>query len=151
MEVKSFAPYLPIFAAIGWGAFYAINARNYDVITVPTGLMAQGLSLLGAALFTALVMKSPVDITPFFDHPDKAWLWSVVGIGIFASSALHLSLKYNSATYTGLVEILYVILIPFFAYLFFGQKQLNPSMMIGGALMLVGAVVVMIGRLQPVP
>lgn len=148
MEMKSFAVYLPFFAAIGWGAFYAINARNYEVLSVPTGLVMQALSLICSALIISMVLKTPIDFSPFVTHPQKMWFIIVIGVGILASASLHLSLKFNTATYTGLVEILYVILIPLFAYLFFGQKQLNLSMMIGGALMLSGAAVIIIGQLQ---
>ncbi|MDX1921959.1 MAG: hypothetical protein SFW65_02375 [Alphaproteobacteria bacterium] len=148
MELKNIAIYLPIFAALGWAFVYTVNARNYDVISVPTGLAGHGIGMLGAAVLVSLLLKSPIDFTPFFTHEHKPWLWSVPLAVIVASSFLHLSLKLNSATYTGLVEILYVILIPLFAYLLFGQKQLNTSMVIGGLLMLSGIGFVVYGQLQ---
>jgi malonyl CoA-acyl carrier protein transacylase len=46
MELKSFAIYLPLIAAIGWAIVYSVNARNYEVITVPTGLMGHGLGIV---------------------------------------------------------------------------------------------------------
>ena len=148
MDLKSIALYLPLLAAIGWAVVYTVNARNYDVITVPTGLMAQALGMVGASLISCWFLKSPIDFAPFFEHPQRVWFWVVPITVIFASCFLHMSLKLNSATYTGLVEIIYVILIPIFAYLLFGQKQLNTSMLIGGALMLVGIGFVFHGQLQ---
>ncbi len=148
MELKSIAIYLPICAALCWAFIYTVNARNYEIITVPTGLAAQGIGMLGAAWLANVLLKSPLDFAPFFSHAQKWWFWSVPVAVVFASCFLHLSLKLNSATYTGLVEILYVILIPLFAYLFFGQKQLNLSMIIGGLLMLSGIGFVVYGQLQ---
>jgi drug/metabolite transporter (DMT)-like permease len=148
MDLKSIAIYLPIMAAFCWAVVYTVNARNYEVISVPTGLMAQGLGMLGASFLASFLLKTPIDFTPFFNHPQKIWFWVVPVTVIFASCFLHLSLKYNSATYTGLVEILYVILIPMFAYLLFGQKQVNLSMLIGGALMLSGIGFVVYGQMQ---
>jgi drug/metabolite transporter (DMT)-like permease len=148
MDLKSFALYLPVLAAIGWAVVYTVNARNYEVITVPTGLLAQAIGMVGASLVAAYLLKSPIDFAPFFDHPQRFWFWLVPIAVIFASCFLHMSLKLNSATYTGLVEILYVILIPIFAYVLFGQRQLNTSMIIGGALMLVGIGFVFYGQLQ---
>lgn len=151
IDVKTIAIYLPILAAICWAFIYTVNARNYEIITVPTGLAAQGIGMLGAAALAGAMLKSPIDFTPFFSHPEKLWFWSVPVAVIFASCFLHMSLKLNSATYTGLVEILYVILIPLFAYLFFGQKQLNLPMIIGGMLMLSGIGFVVYGQLQKSP
>ena len=148
MELKSFAIYLPVIAAIGWAVVYAVNARNYEFISVPTGLITHGLGIVAAGFFTSWVMSMPIDFTPFFTHPEKFWFWVVPVAVLIASVALHLSLKMNSATYTGLVEILYVILIPLLTYLFFGQNQINTPMLIGGALMLAGVGFVFYGQLQ---
>lgn len=151
MDLKPIALYLPIFAAFCWAVVYTVNARNYDTITVPTGLLAQAFGMMGAAVLCSVILKAPIDFTPFFEHPQKIWFWVVPCAVIFASSFLHLSLRYNSATYTGLVEILYVILIPLAAYVLFGQKQLNASMMMGGALMLSGIGFVVYGQMQKNP
>jgi drug/metabolite transporter (DMT)-like permease len=148
MDLKSIAIYLPIMAAFCWAVVYTVNARNYDVISVPTGLLAQAIGMIGASLLASFLLKTPIDFAPFFEHPQRIWFWVVPVTVIFASCFLHLSLKYNSATYTGLVEILYVLLIPIFAYLLFGQKQLNTSMIIGGALMLSGIGFVVYGQIQ---
>ncbi len=148
IDVKTIAIYLPIIAAFCWAFVYTVNARNYDVITVPTGIAGHGIGMLGAAWLASLILKTPIDFMPFFTHPEKLWLWSVPLVVVVASFFLHLSLKLNSATYTGLVEILYVILIPLFAYLLFGQKQLNVPMIIGGMLMLSGIGFVVYGQLQ---
>ena len=148
MELKNFALYLPLVAAIGWAVVYAVSSRNYEQITVPTGLITNGLGVVAAGFLTAWVMKTPIDFSPFLSHPQKFWFWVVPVAVLVASVALHLSLKMNSATYTGLIEILYVVLIPLLTYLFFGQNQINTPVLIGGALMLVGVGFVFYGQLQ---
>ncbi len=148
MELKSFTLYLPVIAALGWAVVYAVSARNYETLTVPTGLMLHGFGIVAAGLLLSAALKLPIDFSPLLSHPQKFWFWLVPVTVLIASLALHLSLKLNSATYTGLVEILYVILIPLFAYMFFGQNQLNTPILIGGALMLVGVGFVFYGQLQ---
>jgi drug/metabolite transporter (DMT)-like permease len=148
MELKSIALYLPVMGAVLWAIAYAVNARNYEEITVPTGLIAHGLAIVTAGFLTHWILKTPIDFTPFFAHPEKFWFWLAPAAVVFASMFLHLSLKMNSASYTGLAEMLYVIFIPIFAYLFFGHKELNLSMLIGGALMLVGVGFVFYGQWQ---
>jgi drug/metabolite transporter (DMT)-like permease len=148
MELKSIAIYLPVLASLGWAFVYTVNARNYEVITVPTGLMAQAFGMIGASFLASFLLKAPIDFAPFVTHEHKVWFWAVPLVVILASCFLHLSLQMNSATYTGLVEILYVVLIPIFAYVLFGQKQLNMPMLIGGALMLSGIGFVIYGQLQ---
>ena len=148
MELKNIALYLPIVAALGWAVVYTVNAHNYQFITVPTGIMVHALGMMVAAFVTSFVLNTPIDFSPYVASSGKFLLWVVPVAVMFASALLHLSLKYNSATYTGLVEILYVILIPVLAYLFFGQKQLNLPMLIGGALMLSGIGFVVYGQLQ---
>ena len=148
MELKSFAIYLPVIAALGWAVAYAVNARNYEVISVPTGLIAHGAAIVVAGLLVSAAMGMQIDFTPFITHSEKFWFWLAPVAVVVASTFLHLSLKMNSATYTGLIEMLYVVLIPIFTYLFFGQKQFNTPMLIGGVLMLVGVGFVFYGQLQ---
>jgi len=101
------------------------------------GVMAGVLSVL---------LKMPIDIRPYFYHPEKGWLWLAFFIMLSGTVFLQLSLSYCSATYTGLVEIIYVAIIPLAAYFLFGQKQWSPSILIGGAIMAVGLMVVMVGQ-----
>ncbi len=148
MDLKNIALFLPAIGAVLWAVAYAVNARNYEVITVPTGLVAHGLAIVVAGFLTRFLLKTPIDFMPFFEHPEKFWFWLAPAAVIFASIFLHLSLKMNSATYTGLMEILYVIFIPIFVYWFFSQNQINLPILIGGALMLAGVSFVFYGQLQ---
>ncbi|NDE90258.1 MAG: hypothetical protein EB059_03850 [Alphaproteobacteria bacterium] len=148
MELKNITIYLPLLAGIGWGLAYVINARNYEVITVSSNLIAGGIGVIIAGFIVSLLLNEKIDFTPFFTHPQRGWFWISPTIALLATIALQVSLKFNSATYTGLAELIYVILIPIFAYFLFGQKQLNTTMLIGGALMLCGVGFVVYGQLQ---
>lgn len=151
LDIKSIAIVFPIISSIGWGLIYAINGRNYETITVPTGLIAQGVGMILAGLCVSAALKSPVDFLPYFNHTQKFWFWLAPLLTIMASGFLHLSLRYTNATYTGLVDIIYVLLIPIFAYLLFGQKQWSPHILVGGAVMIVGLVIIVLGQAQKTP
>jgi drug/metabolite transporter (DMT)-like permease len=150
MEIKSIAIIFPLLAAVSWALTYAINGRNYEYLTVPTGLVLMGTAAFIAAFAVSFILKSPIDLSPLFKNND-IWLWMGLVAAIFASTFLHLSLRYTSATYAALGESAYLVLIPIFTFLLFGQKQWNNSIIIGGAFVLLGLYFVVSGQLQKSP
>jgi drug/metabolite transporter (DMT)-like permease len=147
MELKNIAIIFPFAAAISWALVYSINGRNYQYLTVPTGLMLMAVGSILAAFLVAAITKTSIDFTPLFKNKD-IWLWIAPFAAIFASAFLHLALRHTSASYAALGEVSYVLLTPFFAWLLFGQKQLNTSMAIGALFMLIGLYFVISGQAQ---
>jgi drug/metabolite transporter (DMT)-like permease len=147
MEIKNVAIIFPFLAAISWALTYSINGRNYQFITVPTGLVLMAGGSFLAAFLVSAITKTSIDFTPLFKNND-IWLWMAPLAVIFASAFLHMSLRYTSASYAALGEVSYVLLTPLFAWLLFGQKQLNTSMAIGAFFILVGLYFVISGQAQ---
>lgn len=150
MDIKNYAILLPLLSAVAWGVVYAVNGRNYQFITVPTGLMLQAGAMVVAAIVIAALLKAPVDFSPLLKNKDP-WLWAAPVFAVFASGFLHLALQQTSATYAALGEAGYILLTPLFAWLLFGQKQWNGSMLIGACFIAVGLYFVVSGQAQKTP
>jgi drug/metabolite transporter (DMT)-like permease len=148
MELKSLTFLLPIISAICWALVYVISAKSYQVVSIPTNLLALNLGMIPALLLWAFLFKEPIDFSPYFNHPQRFWLWAVILISTLGVVALHMSLRATNATYTALIESLYLVLAPLFAYLLFQEKQWSTSTLIGGAFILVGIAFIMRDKLH---
>jgi drug/metabolite transporter (DMT)-like permease len=149
MDAKTAYLVFPFIAAAGWAVLYSVSGRNYNVISVPTGVFMSGMAYVLAAFVLAFFLKQPVEVGSMFKSgPNTLLLWAAPAACLVGACFQHLSIKYVSATYAAVGEIAYVVLTPLFVFWFFSQKEWNTEILVGGALILAGLGVVVFGQHQ---
>lgn len=133
-------------ASMLWGLNYSLNERVFQDRIHPTTLLVfQGLATSGVALAMGLFRLVP-DLRTVAQ--DRSTLYLVVGALVtngVGNLLISLSIQAKNATLAGLVELSYPIFTVLFTYLLFRQLHLTPMIMAGGALILVGIVLVTLG------
>ena len=71
---------------------------------------------------------------------------SVAAIGLtslLASALLFMSIESKNATLASLIEITYPVFVALFSFILFKHTHINPSVMLGGILVITGAGIIM--------
>lgn len=133
-----------LLAALLWGVYYPLLDRAMTVISpitaywIPMSIMILGLpfvykqllSDLQATWNATLGVKLSVILIPI--------------IGLIATYSVFKSIQMSNATYTSLIEIAYPIFVAIFAYLLFQENHLSWQIVLGGAFILTGTMLVII-------
>lgn len=132
-----------IFAAILWGFNYALAEKILRNIS-PITLLALEM-LMGAVLFTSIsfftTMKKDIQILT----TDTGLLWLTVAeilVVLLASFFIATSINLKNATLSGIIELIYPLFTIIFTWFLFNQSHVNLSVIIGGALIFSGVVVI---------
>jgi drug/metabolite transporter (DMT)-like permease len=129
-------------AAIIWGIHYPLLDFALKRISVYGVLL---LSVIPVFIFMPLFLRELAsDLDTFKLLPAKEQ-WSILVIAVTSTIGavlLFISIDSKNATLTSLIEISYPIFVVLFAYLFFKQVHINLSVMLGGLLILTGAMVI---------
>jgi len=128
-----------------WGLSYAISEKVMKGgITPPFIMLATGLFYFLISLAIAYFsdnIKSGIEIIT----TDKMALFNLL-IMAFAFIAgtflIYYAINLKNATYANLVEITYPIFTLLFAYILYREVQINMSVLIGGAMIFGGVIVI---------
>lgn len=129
-------------AAIIWGIHYPLLDFAMKRISVYGVLL---LSVLPVFFLMPLFMRElSGDVDSFRLLPVKEQ-WTILTVALTSTVGaflLFLSISSKNATLTSLIEISYPVFVILFAYLLFKQFHANLSVMIGGLLILTGAITI---------
>jgi len=135
---------IAVMASIVWGLNYALDEKIFkSQISPPTLLALQ--AWLGAILFTILSYFSTgkSDIVVLSANRTTFWLTVAsifaANIGIYLIAA---SIQAKNATFASLIEQTYPLFTVLFTYLLFHEHYLTKNVIIGGAFILAGAIVI---------
>jgi len=137
-----------VLASMLWGLTYVLNEQLYRHITVPTALAIGSLAAFAVmAVASAATGMLAKDVQTILASRNVLVL-TVVMILAFVTAELFIgfSISARNATLAGLLEISYPIFIALFAFLLFGQRQLTPSAVAGGLLIMSGVLVIAYGN-----
>lgn len=130
--------YYALCAAALWGINYSVGERLIRSAGVPALLLANSvagsLTVLGYLLYCGTIGGTVDGLT-------RGDIWKMVVCGLSAGAAVvcvQTAIGQKNATLVGIIEMTYPIFIALFAYVLFGEVQLTPKAMFGGALVLVG-------------
>lgn len=151
MTLKSALILLPFLSAICWAAVYTLNSEILKTISLPTSLIVVNGSCALCGVLLAVFFKDKIDFSPYFLHEKRMLFWAAPVIAGLGSVVLQLSLREVNATYTVLIESAYIFFTPFFAYLFFGYKQWNPTILWGSAFIFTGIAIIVFDKTKQVP
>jgi drug/metabolite transporter (DMT)-like permease len=136
-------------AAIIWGINYAASGR-----VLARGVSATSLFFLDS-LFALLTMGALLVATGRAGKlateirglgPDVFWLFISMACSTAAALLIFMAIGAKNATVASLIEISYPLFVAFFAWLFFREVQINWSVIVGGAMILGGVLVVWKGN-----
>ena len=81
------------------------------------------------------------DITTWKSLPvNEQWIIACIGlIGLVGEVLVYLAISEKNATLASLIEMTYPVFVVLFAYLFYRQMHVTPSVLVGGLMILVGS------------
>jgi drug/metabolite transporter (DMT)-like permease len=135
-------------AAIIWGINYAASGRVIERGMSPLSLFF--LDLLFGLLVIGGLMAATGRAGKLTDElhglgGDVLWLGVAMAASTSAGLLIFFAIGEKNATVASLIEISYPLFVAFFAWLLFRESQLNWPVVIGGAMILGGVLVVWSG------
>lgn len=126
-------------AAITWGIYYPLVEMALKRISLYSVIL---LSMIPVLLAMPLFMRTiSHDIETVRQLPSsEQWIILSLGlIGLFGEVMVYLAITGKNATLASLIEMTYPLFVVLFAWLFYRQMDVTPSVAIGGLMILVGA------------
>jgi drug/metabolite transporter (DMT)-like permease len=126
-----------ILASIVWGIQYNLIARLVAGVP-PTVLLLWGFVVDIPLLLVATFFFQDQLISPGLLEHKGAFVLARV-LGVVGTLLIWFSMRTsNNATASSMVEMSYPFFVGLFAYLLFDRREMTPSMMIGGVVVLFG-------------
>lgn len=131
-------------ASAFWGLSYVFHEQVYRHLSIYTTIAIHALVL--AITFIALALGKGLlreDVATILSS-QKVITLLIASVSVFMLAELFIALSIVSknATLAGLIEISYPIFIALFAYLLFRETELNTGVAMGGAIIMLGVLVV---------
>ena len=129
-------------AAVAWGIHYPLIDFAMKRLSV-FGVLLLGVIPL-VLLMPLFLRELASDVETFKLLPGKEQ-WTILAVGLTSTAGavlLYLSISNKNATLASLIEISYPVFVVIFAYVLFKQIHVNLSVVIGGLLILSGAVII---------
>lgn len=137
---------LPIFAAILWGLNYLFAEKVLEQVNPATFWLTSGLVQLVIAVFVVAFGSESFDVRPLV-QPKFFWLFvATILAGVAAEFCTVYAVAGNGAAYAAFGELSYPLFIVLFGYLIYGQTGLTLVQMLGGTAVVVGAMLLTLGR-----
>lgn len=126
-------------AAITWGIYYPLVDMALKRVSLYSVIL---LSMIPVLLVMPLFIRTlDTDITTWKALPaSEQWIIACLGlIGLVGEVLVYLAISGKNATLASLIEMTYPVFVVLFAYLFYRQMHVTPSVLIGGLMIMVGA------------
>ncbi|GAD83780.1 EamA family transporter [Nocardia asteroides] len=143
-------------AMIGAAAYFVLSAQGDDLpgtVLAAGGLLIGGITLVLAGLIGIVPLRATT-ATVVFDDFSAPWWIPILLIGIVTAAIAYVTgiaatrrLGSRLASFVALTEVLAALL---FAWALLGEAP-RPIQLLGGALILVGVVIVRLGEPEPLP
>ena len=126
-------------AAIVWGIHYPLIDFAMRRLSVYSVLLISVIPIVLAIPLFSRQLGHDVEVFRMLPLNEQ---WMIAAIGATSTLGavlLYLSINSKNATLASLIEITYPLFVVIFAYLFFRQLHLTPSVIIGGLMIMAGA------------
>lgn len=126
-------------AAITWGIYYPLVDMALKKVSLYSVILLSMIPVfLAMPLFIKTVGKD-IDIVRALPVSEQ-WVFAALGlIGLFGEVMVYMAITGKNATLASLIEMTYPLFVVVFAWLFYRQMHVTPSVFIGGLMILVGA------------
>ena len=129
-------------AAVTWGIYYPLADMALKKVSIYSVIL---LSMIPVLLVLPIFIKSVSnDIAVVRGLPwSEQWIFLVLGlIGLVGEVLVYTAITGKNATLASLIEMTYPVFVVIFAYLFYREMHVTPSVFVGGLLILTGAAVI---------
>jgi drug/metabolite transporter (DMT)-like permease len=140
--------YLPLLSAVLYGLAYALIDRALVGLNAISFLTLNLVTTLIIVLSVHLMGLERIDLKITQDTSSFKYGLLASICGAIALIAAIYVMKNVNATYAAIGEVSYPLFVPIFAYLLFGTKDWSMSTLIGGALILLGVYILIIGKMK---
>ncbi len=126
-------------AAVTWGIYYPLVDMALKKISLFSVIL---LSMIPVLLAMPLFLKTiSNDIETVKTLPSsEQWIIASIGlIGLFGEVMVYLAITGKNATLASLIEMTYPVFVVIFAYVFYRQIHVTPSVFLGGLMIFSGA------------
>ena len=129
-------------AAVTWGIYYPLADMALKKISIYSVIL---LSMIPVLLVLPIFIKSVNnDIAVVRGLPwSEQWIFLILGlIGLVGEVLVYTAITGKNATLASLIEMTYPVFVVIFAYLFYREMHVTPSVFVGGLLILTGAAII---------
>lgn len=131
-------------AAVVWGIHYPLIEFTLKRISLVGVLALTGLPVFAAVAFFPHVLAADARKLGQLEAGERWTILSLALTSLLATLLLFVSIEQKNATLAGLIEITYPLFVVLFSWLLFRQLHLNAGSVMGGILIVAGAVIVII-------
>lgn len=131
-----------IAAAVAWGVHYPLIDFAMKRLSIYGVLL---LSVVPLVFLMPLFLRELAADLDAFKLLSGTEQWTILATMVTSTAGaifIYLSISSKNATLTSLIEITYPVFVVFFSYVLFRQIHVNLSVVIGGLLILSGAMVI---------
>lgn len=129
-------------AAIVWGIHYPLVDHALKKLSLPGVLLLTALPILLLSLFTLRQLHDDISALHTATWPERLLLLAPALTSLAGSALLFAAIGAKNATLASLIEIAYPAFVALFAWLLFKELQLNTGALLGGALVMLGVVLI---------
>ena len=126
-------------AAVTWGVYYPLVEMALKRVSLYSVIL---LSMIPVLLIMPLFIRTlDKDIQTWKLLPvNEQWIIACIGvIGLAGEVLVYVAISGKNATLASLIEMTYPVFVVVFAYIFYKQIHVTPSVLIGGVMILCGA------------
>jgi len=128
-----------IAAAVTWGIYYPLVDMALKRISLFSVILLSMIPVLLAMPLFLKVISDDIETVKTLPTSEQWVIVSLGLIGLFGEVMVYLAIGGKNATLASLIEMTYPLFVVLFAYIFYRQVDVTPSVFIGGLLILAGA------------
>ena len=133
-----------LLGALTWGVHYNLIAKSMTEASPLTIYFIPNILLLITLPFWYKTVISDIQNLLTTSNEVRVSVVLMMFTSILGTVAVYKAIHMSNATYASLIEIAYPIFVALFAYLIFKENHLTWEVMLGGAFILVGTILVII-------
>ena len=126
-------------AAVTWGIYYPLVDMALKRISLFSIILLSAIPVLLAMPFFIKTVSDDLETVRALPVSEQ-WIFAALGlIGVFGEVMVYLAITGKNATLASLIEMTYPLFVVIFAYVFYRQMHVTPSVFVGGLMILSGA------------
>ena len=126
-------------AAITWGIYYPLVDMALKRISLYSVILLSMIPIFLVLPFFHKTVSNDIETVKSLPVSEQ-WIIASLGlIGLFGEVMVYLAITGKNATLASLIEMTYPVFVVLFAWVFYRQMHVRPSVFIGGLMILVGA------------
>ena len=133
-----------LLGALTWGVHYNLIAKSMTEASPITIYFIPNILLVLTLPVWYKILVSDIQNLIVASNEVRISVVLMMFTSILGTVAVYKAIHMSNATYASLIEIAYPIFVAIFAYLIFKENHLSWEVMIGGAFIMVGTILVII-------